>query len=254
MINKGVLVMHANSAAVVDRTRNAVALHPRLLSLRETIVLAGIAEREKDVRNDIMHGVLPAANVIRLENSRLCFHWPYVLTFAAVYGNRFLDSAELRRVALEKVFILATGCCNGDHAAYNLAVAHSAAFTGTNWCRIIEDCDLTRKRIHIDNYLDINVGKACEDVKPRVNLYAHGLERVEENSSVLGGAAVFRDTRLSVLHIGRMAERGVSINEILEDYPGLTEDDVKFAKLYFRARPPIGRPRDGAHKNVEHCE
>ena len=88
--------------AIAEETRRAVALRPRLLSLRETMVLAGIIEKEKEVRNDILRGVLPAANVIRIDNSRLCFHWPYVLTFAAVYGNRFLDSMEMRRVALEK--------------------------------------------------------------------------------------------------------------------------------------------------------
>jgi uncharacterized protein (DUF433 family) len=241
-----------HSAAVVDRTR-AVALNPRLLSLRETVVLAGIAEREKDVRNDIAHGVLPAANVIRMDNSRLCFHWPYVLTFAAVYGNRFLDSAELRRIALERVFVAATGCTDGG-AVYSLALSHPGMGTGADWCRLIENCSFSHSRIVIDNYLDINLGKACEDVKPRVNLYANGLERVEETEGVLGGAAVFRNTRISVLHIGKMAERGVPVHEILEDYSKLTEDDVKFARLYFKARPSVGRPSAGAKKNVEHSE
>jgi uncharacterized protein (DUF433 family) len=245
--------MRIDNTAVVDRTRNAVALNPRLLSLRETVVLAGIPEREKDVRNDILHGVLPAANVIRLDNSRLCFHWPYVLTFAAVYGNRFLDSAELRRVALEKVFVIATGD-DSDHAIYHLSLHYPVARSGTDWCRRIGNCEFSRSRVDIDNYLDINVGKACEDVKPRVNLYANGLERVEETDSVLGGAAVFRDTRISVLHIGKMAERGVSVEEILEDYPNLTEDDVKFARLYFRARPFVGRPRKGAEEHVDPSE
>jgi uncharacterized protein (DUF433 family) len=236
-----------------ERTRTAVALNPRLLSLREAVVLAGIAEREKDVRNDILHGVLPAANVIRIDNSRLCFHWPYVLTFAAVYGNRFLDGPELRRIALQKVFVIATGCHESDRTFYNHALPHPSVWTGVDWCRLIEDCNFSRGRIDIDNYLDINIGKACDEVRPRVSLYAHGLERVEENNGILGGAAVFRDSRISVLHIGKMAERGVPMNEILEDYPKLTEDDVKFAMLYFRARPPVGRPR-GAKKNVEHAE
>lgn len=246
--------MLTHTAAAVDRTRKAVALSPRLLSLREAVVLAGITEREKDVRNDILHGVLPSANVIRLDNSRLCFHWPYVLTFAAVYGNKFLDSTELRRVALEKVFIVATGCPNNSPAIYSLAVAHPAARSGTEWCRVIEDCSHIMSSVDIDNYIDINVGKACEDVKPRVSLYANGLERVEENDNVLGGAAVFRETRISVLHIGKMAERGIPVSEILEDYPKLTEADVAFAKLYYRARPSVGRPRDGAKKHVEHCK
>ena len=243
--------MRTNSAAVEDRTRKAVALSPRLLSLRETVVLAGIDEREKDVRNDIMRGVLPAANVIRIDNSHLCFHWPYVLTFAAVYGNRFLDSAELRRVALEKVFVAATGCSEGSgHAMFHLALRTSGITSGVDWCRAIKACTFVRTHVDIDHYLNIDVGKACDDVKPRVSLYADGLERVEENDAVLGGAAVFRDTRLPVLHIGKMAERGVSTEIILEDYPKLTEADVEFARLYYRARPPIGRPRSGVNNDA----
>jgi uncharacterized protein (DUF433 family) len=69
-----------------------------------------------------------------------------------------------------------------------------------------------------------------------MNLYAYGLSRVEENHAVLGGAAVFRDTRISVRHIGKMTDRGVSMKDILEDYPSLAENDVEFAKLYYRAR------------------
>jgi hypothetical protein len=35
-------------------------LRRRLLSLRETFVLAGTVEKEKEIRNDISRGVLPA--------------------------------------------------------------------------------------------------------------------------------------------------------------------------------------------------
>jgi hypothetical protein len=47
-----------------------------------------------------------------------------------------------------------------------------------------------------------------------------------------------------------MAERGVSIKEILEDYSSLTENDVEFAKLNYRARSSLGRPR-GTEEHAE---
>jgi uncharacterized protein (DUF433 family) len=234
--------------------RTAVAVRPRLLSLRETMVLAGVVNREKEVRNDIHRGVLRAANVIRFDNSRLCFHWPYVLTFAAVYGNEYLESTELRRIALEKVFFVASGRTEIDSRALSDIglTAYHAFLAGNEWRQRLSDCQFSATRVEIDNYLVINLGKACKEVKPRVDAYAEGLERVEEKDSVLGGAAVFRDTRLSVLHIGKMAERGISVAKILEDYPQLTKGDVEFAKLYYRARPPVGRPRvDGELKHAE---
>lgn len=149
---------------------------------------------------------------------------------------------EMRRVALEKVFIVASGHSEESGvAAFHIVSTPSSLATGSEWCRTLLTCDFSR--VEFDNYLDINLGKACKDVRPRVSLYAEGLDRVEEKDPILGGAAVFRDTRISVLHIGKMAERGESIANILEDYSGLTEGDVEFAKLYYRARPPLGRPR-----------
>jgi uncharacterized protein (DUF433 family) len=238
------------NAAVAEHARTAVALIPRLLSLRETMVLAGIVDREKEVRNDIHRGVLRATNIIRFDNSRLCFNWPYVLTFAAVYGNEYLDSAELRRIALEKVFFVASGRATEGRTLSDVGLSvYHAILTGNEWRHMLSNC---QARVEIDNYLVINLGKACKEVKPRVDAYAEGLDRVEEKDSILGGAAVFRDTRLSVLHIGKMAEQGVSVGKILEDYPQLTKGDVEFAKLYYRARPSVGRPRvDGELKHAD---
>lgn len=229
----------AINTAVADGEGRAVVQKPRLLtrllSLRETMVLAGITEREKEVRNDITLGVLPATN-IRFDNARLYFEWPYVLAFAAVYGNKLLHSSEFRRVMWEA-------------AGWPNTLREYAAFLelpdcwGPKW-------GCSNATVHIDSYVEINLYKACKDVTPRVCTYAKGLDRVEEKDEVLGGAAVFRDTRVSVLHIGKMADRGVDVREITEDY-NLTEGDVEFAKLYYLARPPVGRPCGGANKHVE---
>jgi uncharacterized protein (DUF433 family) len=227
--------MRAN-IAVAERTGTAVALSPRLLSLREAVVLAGVDEKEKEIRNDIHRGVLPDVRIIRFDNSHLCFHFAYVPTFAAIYGNHLLDGRELRRAVFEKVFAT-------FHAAYSPLEEFDYVFSISHGCE-------RREPITVDRFLAVDVGKACDDVKPRINVYVRGLARVEEKDSVLGGAAVFRDTRISVAHIGKLAERGESTENILEDYPKLTEADVEFAKLYYRARPPVGRPRrSGGAKN-----
>jgi uncharacterized protein (DUF433 family) len=50
---------------------------------------------------------------------------------------------------------------------------------------------------------------------------------------ILGGAKVFPNTRLSVVHVGEMLERGDICKEELQvDYPCLTDQDLKFAKRY----------------------
>jgi len=40
--------------------------------------------------------------------------------------------------------------------------------------------------------------------------------------------------------------KGESRQEILEDYPYLTERDLEFSMLYVRAYPRMGRPRQEA--------
>jgi uncharacterized protein (DUF433 family) len=230
--------MHTH--AVLERRRNAAVPTRRLLSLKETVILAGVAEKEKEVRNDISRGVMPVT-VVRFDNSHLCFALLDVVTFAAVYGNRVFDTSEMRKVALAKL-----------HGALSNWMTTSI---GDEYRSYFHDCGCEhRSTVEIDNFVSIELGKACKEVKPRVNLYVDGLERVEENDSILGGAAVFKGSRISVLHIGKMADRGVNVTEILEDYPTLTDRDVEFAKLYYRAHPPVGRPRSNgaAHARTNH--
>jgi uncharacterized protein (DUF433 family) len=61
----------------------------------------------------------------------------------------------------------------------------------------------------------------------------------------MDGQIVFPNSRLSVQHIGKIIERGELIQVIQEDYPYLSELDLKFAPLYVKAYPVIGRPKKG---------
>lgn len=224
-----------NSHALDCSTR-AVALRNRLLSLREAIVLAGIADKEKSVRNDISRGHI-SASVYRFDNSSRCFTWPSVLSFAAAYGNARVTSPDIRWLVFDHVFTFASAM----KPLANCVTLVEAKHWGHSLCT--SSCD--PNFLEIDRYLTINLNRVCEDVGGRIELYATGLDRVEENESVLGGAAVFKGTRLSVLHVGKMADRSISTSEILEDYPFLTESDIEFARLYYRARPARGRPTEG---------
>jgi uncharacterized protein (DUF433 family) len=51
-------------------------------------------------------------------------------------------------------------------------------------------------------------------------------------ADVLGGEVVFPNSRLSVRHIGEMARRGASVDEIVADYPNLSKQDVAFATRF----------------------
>jgi uncharacterized protein (DUF433 family) len=218
----GSIAMNLSTACIATNVR-------AILTLRETLVLAEISDVKK-VRKDIESGWL-TRRVIS-DNGRLWFRWADVIFLGAVYKTDIL-SAAMRKRALECFKSLE--CSN---TFYPIDGANIADLWHKNW-----HCE---RKINLDNFLYLDLDKVFESVGPRVGLYAGGLKRIEERPTVVGGEAVFKNTRLPVLHVGKMYDRGESLENILEDYPYLGEDDVKFARLYYRAHPTVGRPRTGA--------
>ncbi len=80
-------------------------------------------------------------------------------------------------------------------------------------------------------------------VKAEKNAFERWKTGLVVRKEILGGEPVFPKSRLAVRHIGAIAERGESLDVILEDYPYLTSLDVEFAKLYAREHPLVGRLR-----------
>jgi uncharacterized protein (DUF433 family) len=205
-----------------------------MLSLREVTLLADIAEAK--VRKDIETGLLrpiKSANV-----DRLLFRWADVFVFAAVYKGDLL-SAALRKKAFEELEGLVAPSDRRhfyDHLDAKALLA--ATLTRDRPSQLFGASD----RLKLDDYLFIDIAKVIEDLAPRVDLYAKGLTHIEQKEGVLGGEAVFKNTRLSVNHIGKMREGGEAVAHIIEDYPYLRQDDIEFARLYFKAHPILGRP------------
>jgi uncharacterized protein (DUF433 family) len=163
---------------------------------------------------------------------------------AGVYRNDFL-SAPLRKRAWERVEMLNLAVCKSTNLSRKSIGTAWSDFLNENWATTLE----------LDNYVFIDVKRVVADILPRLDLYAEGLSRIEETDGVLGGKPVFRGTRLSVHHIGKMFARGEPIEHILEDYPYLTDKDVRFAHLYHLAHPTLGRPRANVEDpDDEHSE
>ena len=58
------------------------------------------------------------------------------------------------------------------------------------------------------------------------------LNRITNNSSILGGKPVIRGMRISVEQILKMLARGISHEEIIKEFPLLEEDDIKACLVY----------------------
>jgi len=99
-----------------------------------------------------------------------------------------------------------------------------------------------RESIHSGRFQDVDdfLSRALESLSPPIEGSSASLDwskcpAVESVPGKVGGAWVFRDTRLPVAAVFENLEDGVTIDELIELYAGLTRDHIR-AVLEFAAR------------------
>jgi uncharacterized protein (DUF433 family) len=65
-------------------------------------------------------------------------------------------------------------------------------------------------------------------------MYNYFMDRITSNPNILGGKPIIRGTRISVEFVLELLASGMSEEEILSDYPHLTQEDIR-ACLQFAA-------------------
>ena len=58
------------------------------------------------------------------------------------------------------------------------------------------------------------------------------LERITLNPKVMAGKPIIRETRLTVEYILNLLGHGATVEEILEEYDGLTPEDIQACLLF----------------------
>jgi uncharacterized protein (DUF433 family) len=66
------------------------------------------------------------------------------------------------------------------------------------------------------------------------------LERITLNPKVMVGKPVIKGTRLTVKYILNMLAHGATVSEIMEEYDGLTQEDIQTCLLF--ATKSLPRP------------
>ena len=64
------------------------------------------------------------------------------------------------------------------------------------------------------------------------------LDLVVRDPEILSGTPVIRGTRVPVYDVAASVEKGFPIEEILDDYPSLTREQVELAAHYAKLVPP----------------
>jgi uncharacterized protein (DUF433 family) len=58
------------------------------------------------------------------------------------------------------------------------------------------------------------------------------LQRITSNPKIMGGKPIIKGTRLSVEYILNLLANGATYEEILEEYEGLSQDDIMACLLF----------------------
>jgi uncharacterized protein (DUF433 family) len=94
---------------------------------------------------------------------------------------------------------------------------------------------------------DMQVFLECKPFRQKIdrNLAAFrwGKRRIVSSPDVLGGEPVFRGTRIPLQHVASLFRKGISEQEIVEDFPSLSARDLAYARLFSRFGDKPGRPK-----------
>ena len=90
---------------------------------------------------------------------------------------------------------------------------------------------------------DLHIGAIRREVVESLRIFRRGSRRVEVREEIGGGEPVFSGTRIPIRHVGQLVRRGRPPAELREDFPGLTDEDFAFARLFVELGKPPGRPK-----------
>lgn len=108
---------------------------------------------------------------------------------------------------------------------------------------IAEGLAARKATVEIGSVAELRLASVKQELEEKLGRFTDWKRRLVTDERILGGEPIFPRSRLAVRQIGGMLLRGASPEEIREDYPYLSNEDLEFAKLYTLAYPRLGRPR-----------
>ena len=123
-------------------------------------------------------------------------------------------------------------------------IAHASTHLPSVWIKEGSRRKASRgKWIVTEDFLTIDLTPFVKSVQGQLARLQQARALVVEDSEILGGIPVVRNTRIPVYDVAASAAVGISTDRLLAAYPGLTARDVELAALYAEANPQRGRPR-----------
>jgi uncharacterized protein (DUF433 family) len=194
-------------------------LDPELLTTSEAAVVAGVEVR--DVNRLIDEHILPE-ELYSSESTRR------VRSAACALVRFYYESAEVL-TANERRHAISFLCTEAKtkHLSWTLHRWRSARPAWT----------------YRHSFLTLNLDSFIDETIEGHDKLAKARDIVVEDPKILGGTPVIKGTRVPVYDVAAAATSGLSVSDIKDDYPSLSEEDIALAILYVKATPPRGRPK-----------
>lgn len=173
--------------------------------------------------------------------------------------NQAIDRGEIRTRGRENVLRIETDASGRRVGIAELLYLHVQNFLSTKGRKIVYkklmrltvDLDSEPPVIELDDGVRLDITGSVAEIRARLDALARIKSLVEENPEIRGGEPVFRGTRIPVEMIASFVQQGVPAEEILEDYPALTEESLGAATRYVELYPRRGRPRQAPWRAQE---
>ena len=91
--------------------------------------------------------------------------------------------------------------------------------------------------------LSVDLQEVAEETRRGLERLRQARDMVIKDRKILGGAPVFKGTRIPVHDIAAMLANGDSWGELKRAYPTLSREQIELAPIYAKAYPLRGRPR-----------
>lgn len=103
-----------------------------------------------------------------------------------------------------------------------------------------------RKRLQVTlvgGIVTIAIDEPLRPVAERLRMLREAEQVVVEDEGIRGGEPIVKGTRIPVHALFALSRRGVSEEQLLEDYPALDHSTLRAALTYAETHPRRGRPR-----------
>lgn len=203
----------------------------------EAAFIAKVSDR--DVNRVIDEEIVPSS-LIQLESGRrlarlaaafISFYFDTEPLFSAQLRKRILTTITSRFIATDKwesaSALASPGLyCNETDHFFTYTSEEPATFT-------------------------VDISKYVRAASERARLVDHAIGKISVDESVLGGAPVFRGTRVPIENVLASVDAGIDLQRLRHSYPFITPELIEAARIYSAVRPRRGRPRRLAADNPD---